>query len=341
MTKQKRWLVLASLVFLTTSASLSAGFGLTPSHEVSAQPNQSAPLYSASELIAEVNALRASNGLPAYQTDPILMQIAQAHSDHMASTGTVTHYGADGSRPYQRALDAGFPLAGDLSQGGFFSENITGGNKTPAQAVAEWQGDAPHLNTMLSPNLTHVGAGVTVSGGRTYYTLDAAAALGSTVNYTPPAGGSTSLPGTPPAAMEVVRSVVTSTPKDDGSLYHEVLPGEALWSIALAYNTTVDQLKQLNRLGSNEIYEGQVLLIRSDTSETVTATSDAPTMTVTIGVPLSTATRPATATGTATATPVPTPPATLQGGGLVVGIILIGALTAAGIGTWLGTKKSD
>src|SRR3990172_8145913 len=168
MTQSILWLRSASLLFLFLS--------LTPRSEAHARPMGSAPLYSADALIAEVNALRAANGLPSYIVDPILMQIAQAHSDYQASIGTLTHYGVDGSRPYQRALAAGFPLAGDVSRGGFFSENITGGDNTPAQAVAEWQRDSVHLNTMLSPNLTHVGAGGSVSGGSPYYTLDSAAA---------------------------------------------------------------------------------------------------------------------------------------------------------------------
>jgi uncharacterized protein YkwD len=84
-------------------------------------------LSSAVELIAEVNSLRISNGLPPYSQHPILMQIAQAHTNYQAAIGTGTHYGADGSRPFQRALAAGYPVAGDLARGGYFSENIVWG----------------------------------------------------------------------------------------------------------------------------------------------------------------------------------------------------------------------
>ncbi len=109
---------------------------------------------SANDLIAEVNALRLANGLPAYTVSSILMGTAQAQADFMAATGNVTHSGPGGIQITQRLLNAGYPLAGDLSLGGFRAENITGGpNKTAAQAVQGWTGDAPHLNTMLSPNL--------------------------------------------------------------------------------------------------------------------------------------------------------------------------------------------
>ncbi len=50
-------------------------------------------------LIDAVNNLRVANGLPSYQTDGILMSIAQAHSDYQAAIGDVTHTGAGGTRP--------------------------------------------------------------------------------------------------------------------------------------------------------------------------------------------------------------------------------------------------
>lgn len=329
MRKPVLWLAITSLLSLTIS--------LFPTNEIQAK-RKPALLYDAYDLIAEVNALRASNGLPAYNTDSILMQIAQAQSDYQASIGTNTHYGADGARPFQRALAAGYPVAGDLTRGGFFAENITSGtNKTAAQVVLEWQGDSTHLSTMLSPNLQDVGAGISVSAGVTYYTLDAGLSTKSIPNYTPPAGTTTSIPGTI-ATLEIVQPVVTSTPIEDGSLIHVVQTGEALWSIALAYGTTIDELKRLNQLATNEIYVGQKLLIRKDAS--LTTTPDVPTPTVTIGIPISTQTKRMPSTAAFTSTPRPIPPTTPQSGGVVVAVILVGALLAAGLGTWLSTKKT-
>ena len=86
------------------------------------------------DLIDAVNASRASNGLPAYSISSILMYTAQNQADFMAITGNVTHTGAGGPRVTDRLLSAGYPLAGDLSFGGFRSENIIGGTKgMPAQ----------------------------------------------------------------------------------------------------------------------------------------------------------------------------------------------------------------
>jgi len=104
----------------------------------------------------------------------------------------------------RRLLNAGYPLEGDLSQGGFRSENVTGGNKTAAQAVQEWMGDALHMNTMLSPNLTEIGAGV--------------AKVGST--YSPAVNTS--------APSDFIVPIVTSTPDDGGLVFHEVQYGQTL-----------------------------------------------------------------------------------------------------------------
>ena len=113
------------------------------------------------DLVNAVNALRASYGLPAYSINSILMFTAQNQADFMAATGDVTHSGPGGIGLTDRLLAAGYPLAGDLSLGGFRAENITSGgeNSTAQDAVDRWMGDAPHQNTMLSPDLTEIGAG--------------------------------------------------------------------------------------------------------------------------------------------------------------------------------------
>jgi uncharacterized protein YkwD len=127
------------------------------------------------ELIDAINAERAKNKLPALKAHPALMKSAQKHADYMASGGGITHESADGSRPFQRHLAAGFPLAGDLTRGGFASENIVANpNMTIAEAIEYWYGDDPHTHTMLGDKYTHCGAGITVSGDMIYYCFDSA-----------------------------------------------------------------------------------------------------------------------------------------------------------------------
>lgn len=212
-------------------------------------------------LIDAVNALRIANGLAPYSINNTLMSIAQSHAGFMASNG-VSHYGVGGSRPFERALAAGYPLAGDLTQGGLFSENITAGlNKSVQDAVAEWQGDAPHLNTMLSPSLTEIGAGMVNIDGYIYYVIDCGRPTTSgeaQVIPTRMAGVIESIP----LAPIVVNTLVPNTPDPQGQVFHTVAQGETLWLIGVSYGVTAQQIRDANpSVYGDEIYIGQKLYL--------------------------------------------------------------------------------
>lgn len=233
-------------------------------------------------LIAEVNALRAANGLAQLTPDPILMSVSQQHADYMASIGSVTHYGADGSRPFQRSLAAGYPVAGDLSRGGFHSENIIAGqNLSPAEAVSKWTGDAPHLNTMLSPNFTDIGAGVAVVGNTVYYVIDASRKSGAAVPaYTPQV-----VNGTPVINLSpLVSTIFPNTPMPDGAVFHVVKPGETLWLIAISYGLKINDILLLNNIPKDSpIYPGQKLVIKIALATPVRSSTPSRTPTQTPG----------------------------------------------------------
>jgi LysM repeat protein len=310
---------------------LALAFSLSLPSRVRAQSGQPAP----EDVIEEVNALRAENDLPPYEADSILMIIAQAQAEYIASTGVMTHFDETGARPYQRAIKAGYQVSGDLTFGGFFSENIDSGTGlTPAQLVAGWQANPTELKTLLSPDFEDMGVGVAIKDGITYYVLDA----GTASSVTPALSGTPAAPSTRPGGTPGtdMAPVITSTALDDGTVYHVVQSNEALWSIALAYGLTIEELKQLNRLASDEIFIGQTLMIRQ--TEPSTATPEI-TITATFGIPTSEATKRPTPTKTLSPTPVPVPPASRQSGGRVVGGIVLIALIAAGLGSWLGSRK--
>jgi len=237
-------------------------------------------------LIDAVNNLRAANGLPPYQVNSILMGIAQGHSDYQASIGEVTHTGAGGTRPRDRAAAAGYGGGGTF----FISENIAGGTGLSVDtAVSMWMGDDLHIQTMLGANYKEIGAGMAVANDFVYYTIDVAYVAGGG-NYSPPA---TTLPGGPTAIP--IYMVVTATPKPDGSVVHTVQSGQTLIGIAQAYGVTVADIKALNNLTGDAIYVGDTLLIRI-------ANTPGPTETATATV---TPTRAATPTRFPTRTPTP------------------------------------
>ena len=127
-----------------------------------------AQIGDASQLIAEVNGLRAAYGLPPLKVNSALMSAAQTQSNHQAQIGSWTHTGPGGSSPRDRAIAAGYGGGARV----YISENVAAGvNLSPNTAVYEMWQDALHLETMISPWFTHVGAGVGQAGDWVYYTL--------------------------------------------------------------------------------------------------------------------------------------------------------------------------
>ncbi|MFZ5857635.1 MAG: LysM peptidoglycan-binding domain-containing protein [Chloroflexota bacterium] len=293
------------------------------------------PLFAtAYELIDAVNRYRGQNGLPAYSVSSILMGTAQSQAEFMASTGNVTHTGPGGISFPDRLTAAGYSFV-------FRSENIISGSPDASGwdlvTSSSWA-DSLHQHTMLSPDLCEIGAGVALSGGRAYYVIDCACPSGSSGNT----GGSTPVPGaTSPSGgggvVPTLATVIPNTPKPDGSISHLVRPGETLWSIAIAYNTTIAELKSINNLQTDEIFPNQTLLI----ARPANTQTPAPTSTIT---PYPTATPfvfwTVTSPPEPTASPEPSAPVTGGSGILVTGIIIIAALVAAGAVTAAGARKS-
>lgn len=215
------------------------------------------------ELISEVNALRASYGLAPYEVNSSLMSAAQKHSDYQAQIGTWTHAGPGGSRPHDRAVAAGYGGGAQV----YVSENVAMGiNLSPHKTVYEMWQDAIHLETMISSQYKHIGAGVGISGDTVYYTIDVGyiaespgGGNGNPPGEDPPPGGDGGTPA--PTAIPFV-PIVVSTPGPDGSIYHVVQWGQFLENIAKAYEKPLNDLLSLNGMTSETIiYPGDKLLI--------------------------------------------------------------------------------
>jgi LysM repeat protein len=65
-------------------------------------------------------------------------------------------------------------------------------------------------------------------------------------------------PGTP---ATVSTTPVNTTPVGGNAKFHEVKKGDTLWNISRRYGVSVDQVKQLNNLTSNDIKIGQQLRV--------------------------------------------------------------------------------
>ncbi len=209
----------------------------------------------ASDILAAVNALRASQGLEPYEVDSGLMAYAQAHSEYQAAIQTSTHEHKDGSV--------------SLSIG--VVENVAGGDSnylTAEMVVYGTWADPVHMQTMVGHSSGAMGVGVAVNGGTMYITLNVRPGGQVEVQPTVPgapastrasenSAGSLSATQVPPTPFQ------TATPQANGSILHIVGPGQSLWSIAISYGVRIDDLRRLNGLAaeSNTIYEGQKLLV--------------------------------------------------------------------------------
>lgn len=277
----------------------------------------------ADEITAGVNGVRASNGLQGLQMNSALMAAAQAQSDYQASIGLVTHTGADGSSPTQRDMAAGYGGGAKI----YTAENAAYlSSSTPIKTLiySIWS-DSIHWATMINPNATDCGVGATEKDGFVYYTLDVSYAAGQagSENGTPVStatAGTTlsteadSLTATatpkPSATAKGTHAVQTATADETGRVVHVVQPGEALWSIAIAYGVKIADLTALNGIAANKpVYAGQKLVIHAANtltpSPSPTDTEPPPTRTL---APTNTR-RPPTLTFTAgptrTLTPLP------------------------------------
>ena len=213
------------------------------------------------ELISEVNALRAAYGLPPYEVNNALMAAAQGHSNYQAQIGTWTHTGPGGSRPHDRAVAAGYGGGAQV----FVSENVAiGNNLSTSRTVNEMWQDAIHLETMISPHYTHIGAGVGQAGDWVYYTINVGYIAGAAGSGDPPANDAapTAVAGTPAPTAIPIEPISIATPGLDGTIVHVVKWGQFLENIAKAYEMQLKDLLAVNGLSDQAvIYPGDKLLI--------------------------------------------------------------------------------
>ncbi len=214
------------------------------------------------ELINLVNNLRASLGLPAYSIHPIVMAVAQGHSEYQASIDTLTHEGPGGSRPKDRLRAAGYGNGRHI----LVSENIAWGYNMPPQGAMDlWIPSSIHYYTMTIPQPRHVGAGCATSAtGKTYYTLMAAWYTGAGSGEAPAPMPTTMPTATPtgPTPTPTAVPVLPSTPRPDGAVIHIVQPGQTLMMIALSYGVSLERILELNGLTRDSlIYPGDEIII--------------------------------------------------------------------------------
>lgn len=251
-------LVIAVLIVLAST--------LAMRKEVAAQPQAA---VTTNDLLALVNGLRTTNGLPALTVNSILMSTAQSTAQQMADQNLSWHIGSTSDR----IKAAGYGGSATV----WATENFAVGHDVSIEWIQAVWADEWHMIPMKNPIYCDVGAGMaTAEDGSVYYIVHAAytssrycgeyigpggITLPTIQAQTKQAGGATPEAVPTEVASNWIEPVITVTPNAHGELVHEVKYGQYLWLIADTYGTSVDVIKELNGMWWDSIYVGNHLLI--------------------------------------------------------------------------------
>ncbi|NWG08609.1 MAG: LysM peptidoglycan-binding domain-containing protein [Chloroflexi bacterium] len=230
---------------------------------VQANDIQSAPSYqvSAYDLIIAMNILRVSYGLPALTEDPIVNAVAQSTAATMAANNMSWHIG----NVRGRLAAAGYGNGGTV----WATENfaMSSGGMGIDEIMAVWA-DPDHMRPAVEPAYCHVGAGVAEANGRIYYVLQAAYVSGQECGSSSPSSGLTPQAGASNPISQLIIPVKIATPDANGKVYHVVQAGQSFWSIAIAYQITIQDLETWNNLSRTApLQAGQRLFIPDKNTE--------------------------------------------------------------------------
>lgn len=119
----------------------------------------------AADIVAQTNTARRRNGLPAFATNPRLMEAARIHAQQMAAYQRSDHTIAGAQYPtMQSRLDAvGYRYANA-------AENVAWNQRDAASVVNTWMSSSGHRANILDPELTEIGAAMARSArGEPYW----------------------------------------------------------------------------------------------------------------------------------------------------------------------------
>jgi uncharacterized protein YkwD len=111
--------------------------------------------YSRTALNAEmardlINAYRKKHGLKALKLNPELTEAAKSHSRDLAKWDRISHYGSDGSNPWDRVKRAGYHAR-------LTAENVGTGQINFDEVLKGWEESPGHNKNLLTPDAQHMG----------------------------------------------------------------------------------------------------------------------------------------------------------------------------------------
>ena len=114
-----------------------------------------------------INRYRRDNGLKPLKLDAQLTRAAKAHSRDLAKWDRISHFGSDGSNPWDRVKRVGYKAR-------MAAENVGTGQSTLEEVIAGWKKSPGHNKNLLLPDAEHMGIALVhdpKTEFRTFWTL--------------------------------------------------------------------------------------------------------------------------------------------------------------------------
>jgi uncharacterized protein YkwD len=97
-----------------------------------------------------VNAYRREKGLRPLKLQPALTEAARAHSQDLAKWDRISHFGSDGSNPWDRVKRVGYHAK-------LAAENVGTGQTSFDEVMKGWRASPGHNKNLLLPDAEHMG----------------------------------------------------------------------------------------------------------------------------------------------------------------------------------------
>jgi uncharacterized protein YkwD len=120
-----------------------------------------------------INAYRKQKGLRPLKLNTALTEAAKAHSRDLAKWDRISHYGSDGSNPWDRVKRAGYNAK-------LAAENVGTGQATIEEVMKGWQASAGHNKNLLLSDAQDMGIALVQDPRtefKTFWTLVVGASL--------------------------------------------------------------------------------------------------------------------------------------------------------------------
>jgi uncharacterized protein YkwD len=150
------------------------GFGCS-SVEYAEKASQANPLDNfEQDVVAQLNGFRVAAGASKVKVCASLNVSASLHSDDQRDRNYLDDDTPEGSRPPDRACDAGYMAA--CGGGVAMAELLAKGNADGASTLEQWNTDATTTTVLRDPQFAVVGLGRSLGGESAIWTMDLAAA---------------------------------------------------------------------------------------------------------------------------------------------------------------------